>query len=132
LFVQILLPYGHESKYLRGGFRKHSKYWSELLVAPLYQEKGAAIACIAAETVVTVFLGIYALKVMPLRFPGKMFLHISVTALLFFPVIYLIRLYSENVFVVLGIGMVLCGALFFVLQSLVFKNEIVKEIISFG
>ena len=132
-FVQILLPYGQEKKILTGVvFGSIVSIGVNLLLAPLYQEKGAAFACIAAETVVTVFLGIYALKVMPLSFPGKLSMHIAFTSFLFLPVIYLIRIYSENAFVILGSAIVLCGILFFILQSLVFKNGMVKEIISFG
>jgi O-antigen/teichoic acid export membrane protein len=132
-FVQILLPYGQENKILSGVvFGSVVSIVMNLLLAPIYQEKGAAMACIAAETVVTVFLGVYALKVLPLRFPGKACLHICLTSLLFLPVIYLIRLYTGNPFLILGAGMVLCGTFFFLVQSLVFNNAIVREIISFG
>ena len=114
-FVQILLPYGRENKILSGVvFGSVVSILVNLLLAPVYQEKGAAIACIAAETVVTVFLGIYAVKVMPLRFPEKMVAHISFTSVLFYPLIFLVRIYTENAFVVLGATMALCGGLFFI------------------
>jgi O-antigen/teichoic acid export membrane protein len=132
-FVQILLPYGKENKILVGVVAGSIiSIAVNFIMAPIYQEKGAAIACIAAETAVTIFLGLYALKIIPLAFPAKMTLHVILTGFSFFPLIFIARMLSENAFIVLGTSLFFCGLTFFALQLIVFRNVIVREMVVFG
>lgn len=130
-FLQILLPHGKEKIILIGVLLGSVvSIVSNIILCPVYAQKGAAISCIAAEASITCFLGFYSLKEVKLMMPGRMLSGLVLSSALFIPIVLFTRRLSENYFYVLAIASVLCFVVYLVTQ-LIFRNGIVKESLEF-
>ena len=130
-FVQVLLPHGKEKIILAGLVLGSAiSIASNILLNPLYGEKGAALSCIAAEISIAVFLGIYALKHVRFQLPVKTIAGTIVTAAAFIPVIFFCKRFFETSILVLITEVISCFSVFVLIQ-LLFSNHIVRQGIDF-
>ena len=130
-FLQVLLPHGKEKIILTGLVLGSAiSITSNILLNPLYGEKGAALSCIAAEISIAVFLGINALKHVRFQMPLKTITGTIVTAASFIPVIFFWKRFFESSLLVLIAEVISCLAVFVLIQ-LLFRNRIVREGIDF-
>ena len=131
-FIQVLLPF-HKEKIIFFGVLVGCvvSITSNIVLCPLYAEQGAAISCIAAESVVTLFLGWHATKQIELLVDLKLLAAIVVNCLLFIPIIFFARKISgANLSVLLGSG-VTSFLTYVLVQLLIFKNQTIAEMIRF-
>lgn len=130
-FLQVLLPHGKEKIILTGLVLGSAiSITSNILLNPLYGEKGAALSCIAAEISIAVFLGVFALKHVRFQMPVKTIAGTIVTAASFIPMIFFCKRFFESSLLVLITEAISCLAVFVLIQ-LLFSNQIVREGIDF-
>jgi O-antigen/teichoic acid export membrane protein len=131
-FMQILLPFGKERIMLTGVLIGCVvSITSNLLLCPVFAEKGAAISCLAAEAVVCIFLGIAASRQVRLIIPSKLLGGIVLSGLFFIPVVSLVRHQFNNALMGLLVSGLLCLLLFMGLQLYLFQNRIIGEVVAF-
>ena len=100
----------------------------------LYADSGASYAIICAEIVLLVMNFYYVRKTFSHVevFDPKTFLHACTGALIFIPVVYLIKTGISSPVLVLTISIVTCVVLYFLVQLFIIKNEfmiILRDII---
>jgi O-antigen/teichoic acid export membrane protein len=131
-FMQILLPFGKEKIMLTGVLIGCIvSITSNLLLCPLFAEKGAAFSCLAAEVVVCGFLGIAASREVRLVVPSKLLGGIVLSGLFFIPVVSLVRYQFSNALMGLLVSGLSCLLLFMGLQLYLFQNGIIREVVAF-
>ncbi|MBD1392324.1 flippase [Mucilaginibacter glaciei] len=92
---------------------------------PYFGYLGAAAANVLAELCVMVCFAYFASKVLLVGLNYKLIIQTLFVSVLFFPIIILLRmLFRNSNFLVCGVGVVTCGALFLVCQLYIFKNEL--------
>lgn len=130
--IQVLIPYGQEKSLLKSALIGGSvSIILCILLSPIFKEDGAAIATIITELIVTLIMGIYASRLIQLNIPSKSLLNISITSILFTPIIIGVRLlFNEDIWVLL-ISLMVCIMVFFFIQLYIFSNSILKEMMNF-
>ena len=131
-FIQILLPFRKDRQLVTGVvLGSVVSIVANIVLCPLFAQRGAAMACIAAELVVACLLGYHAAREVKLQVNRRQLAGIFLSALLLLPLLYLCRLFISNQLVVLLCFGLSGGILFILLQRFVFRNAIVHEIIQF-
>lgn len=131
-FIQILLPFEREKTMLAGVILGSMvSIIFNLILCPLYAEKGAAMSCVAAETVVALFLGAGALKEVRLSLSIRLIGGILLSSIIFVPVVLILRNVSSNYLVVLLLEGTACFILYALMQLFLFNNQMVKEVLHF-
>lgn len=130
-FLQVLLPHGKERVILMGVLLGSVvSIVANLILCPLYAQRGAALSCIAAEVSISFFLGIYSLKYVQLTMPYRLLSGIIISSLLFIPIISFCKTISDNVVIVFLAEALFCAIAFLMVQ-LLFRNSLVSEGIDF-
>jgi O-antigen/teichoic acid export membrane protein len=130
--IQILLPYGKEKNVLVAVLAGSIfSVGLNIILCRLYAETGAAIACVVAEAIITVLMGLQAFKLLPFSIASKIVIGIVCCGLLFIPVVFLCRLNIDNLIWRIALAGMLCLAIYSALQLFVFSNVVLKEIINF-
>lgn len=130
--IQILLPFGKENQVLVAVLvGSIFSIGLNLILCPIYAEKGSAIACLVAETAVTVFMGILAIKQLPVCISFKSLTTIIVSSILFIPIVFVSREFIDNIILRLITAASICGITYLITQLMLFTNHILKEIINF-
>lgn len=101
-----------------------------IILIPSLGSKGAAIANTATELIVTIgycfFVPRYILKALP----WKSFYKAIASTLLFIPIVFsLQQLLEGNPIWVFSLSIIMCGTSYFLVQHLLFKEELVKEVL---
>jgi O-antigen/teichoic acid export membrane protein len=131
-FIQVLLPFGREKTMLTGVLAGSVvSLAANLILCPMFGERGAAMSCIAAELSVAIFLGIAASKEVRLSITGKQLAGIFLSSLLFLPLVMGIRFFTGSLFLTVLLSGLLCLLVFTLMQVYIFRNTIVIEIIQF-
>ena len=130
-FLQVLLPHGKEKIILAGLILGSLvSIASNIILCPIYGERGAALSCIAAEISIALFLGLYSVKQVRFQMPWQTIGGSISAALSFVPVIFLCQKLSGNPLIVLITEGIFCLASFVLIQ-LLFRNNILREGIQF-
>ena len=126
---QTLVPFNQEKKFLGtviiGCIVSLSM---NFLLIPSIQEKGAAIANITTEIIITVFSSIYAYKLIKFDFKATILIQTVVSSFLFVPVVFACRYLFVSPVIVLLVSLPLCMLIYFICQVAIFKNSTIIEI----
>lgn len=130
--TQVLLPFGKEKKVLFGVLAGSvASILANVILCPLYQQQGAAIACIVAESFVTIILGWQAIKLVSFTISKLFLLSVLLSSLLFIPVIWLLQQMQILPLLQVAFAGVICFSLYAVVQLFVFKNAVVRSAVDF-
>jgi len=92
------------------------------ILVPFLQEKGASIANIATELIVTITYYYFTRKYYSFRYNWKFMIQSIISSVPFIPIIIGIRLMGLNMILVLVISIIVCSGAYIILQLLLFKN----------
>ena len=135
LSKQVLISHDRERLYLNALSISSVVFVILVLgLSYLYADSGASYAIICAEIVLLVMNFYYVRKTFSHVevFDPKTFLHACTGALIFIPVVYLIKTGISSPVLVLTISIVTCVVLYFLVQLFIIKNEfmiILRDII---
>ncbi len=123
---QILVPFGKNKEMfypmLAGVF---SCLILNFLLVPVLQEKGASIANVVTELVVTLLYFYFIRKFFTVNFNIRLVLQSLLSAALFFPIVFFIRSFVAESLQILILSVLSCACLYFLMQVIVFKNTFV-------
>ena len=100
-----------------------------LLLIPIYQEKGAAISQLATELAVTIMVFYFSKTVLKFKMEWQ---YLFTTILISSPIIvfpFLVSLYNNNNWIVLTISAAFSSIYYFIVQLKVFKNIYLIELL---
>ena len=92
-------------------------------LAPLYQEKGAAIAIIATEISVTCIYFYYTNKDFSFKYPWSFLVQSIIASSTFIPFIIGLKSITDNILLIAIIGVLGCSILYILMHLYVFKNK---------
>ena len=95
-----------------------------IILIPRYQETGAATATILSEVIVTSIAYYYSRKFYNVKMSSGVVVHSLMSSCLFVPIIMIIKVLVSNPFTVILYSVPISGIIYFSLQLIVFKNEI--------
>ncbi|QIA08543.1 flippase [Draconibacterium halophilum] len=125
---QLLIPAGYERKYLWATLvGMVVSIGLNLLLISSFKDKGAAIATISSEIVVTLIAGYFAYKFIKLKLNWRLLIKACVASILFIPIAYGVRSISENEIIRLLLAIPTAALVYFSIQSWVFKNPLINE-----
>ncbi|OKS89000.1 flippase [Mucilaginibacter polytrichastri] len=102
-----------------------------VLLIPHFQEVGSSIANICSEIVVTGLYFYFINKHFKFTYGWVLILKAALSALLFIPIIILVRYLSLKLMYSLSISVIGCAAVYLIVQLFVFKNNFVFDILNF-
>ena len=128
---EILLPFQFEKYYVKAlSWGAIAFVLFALLLCPLYGHAGACYAILASEIVVIIINQVFInkMKNVHLKIEWKILLQTLFISFLFIPVIWIIRLFSENEWIVTGLSIIICTLMYVFVQVVIFKNPLMLEI----
>lgn len=126
---QLLIPAGLEKKYLIATIAgMFISITLNLVLIPIIKDKGAAIATVASEMVVTIISFYYVYKKMTLNINWSLAVKSALSCLVFIPIAYFLRRYQSEIILRLLMAIISSTFLYFLIQIIIFKNTYVKEI----
>lgn len=130
--IQLLIPYKREKEMLRSVLAGSIlSVFLCILLCPLFEQNGAAIACLTSEIAVMILSGYYTKQIIHLIFPLRQIVAIITSTFLFIPIIFIIRNFFVSEIVILLTSLILCSIMYILLQYFLFTNTIVRESVSF-
>jgi O-antigen/teichoic acid export membrane protein len=102
-----------------------------LVLIPIMSERGAAIANLSAETMVLIATAFFARKIIPLQPDWKLVTGSVVLSLLFIPLVWLTRYFIADPLIILVTVIPICTGVYLILQKILFRNQLVTDIIHF-
>lgn len=125
---QLLIPAGLEKKYLYATLAGMTvSVILNLLLISSFKDKGAAIATLTSEIVVTFISFYYVNKKMKLAFNWSLVLKSMIASLIFLPIAFILRTYQTDVIVRLFLAISSSAFFYFMIQTYIFKNIYIKE-----
>lgn len=101
------------------------------ILIPFLLAKGAAIATLTTEIIVTIVSGIMALKLIKLHISVSSIIQTCFISVVFFPVAIVCRNIFHSPIMIATAGILLCIILYSIVQHLIFKSSTTKEIMSY-
>lgn len=128
----LLIPFNLELRYLKATLiGMFVSVALNLVLIPFLKDKGAAISIVLAEVAVTgISLYYTKLHLAIIRFNWKLFTKAVTASLIFVPLSYIIESLKFNPLASLCIALSCGGALYFLIQWLLFKEPILVGLIS--
>lgn len=128
---QILLPIGKENYILiASSIGMMFSILLNFLLIPLFLHVGAAISSLVTEIIVALTLVIFSRKFIKITFPKKQFVTTVVTCIPFFLIREIILNYTNNIVTTLFVTIILGGLLYIGSQLFIWKNALMKSLIS--
>jgi len=128
LGLQLLIPSGNEKLYLIATVAGLTTSLSlNLALIPLLDEKGAAIATLLAEVVVTYVCYFYVKRKFQLVFNWRLVIKAVLSCVLFWPVSILSKFLDANIILSLIMQISICVITYLLIQGLVFKEKLIGE-----
>ncbi|MDE3143228.1 MAG: oligosaccharide flippase family protein [Bacteroidota bacterium] len=128
---QILVPFGKNKEIfypmLAGVF---SCLILNFLLVPILQEKGASIANVVTELIVTLLYFYFIRKFFTVNFNIRLVIQSLAAALFFFPIIMLIRSFVAETLYSFILSVFGCTSFYFLVQLFIFKNIFVLNFIN--
>ncbi|MFA6127001.1 MAG: flippase [Bacteroidales bacterium] len=126
--LQLLVPGGYEKKYLYATILGMiTSLVINLTLIPVIREKGAALAIVLSEAVVTGMAWYYVKKLLPLKFNWSLILNAVLACLVFIPVAILLRKLIPGPVLRLTLAVVVSAGFYFLIQIAVFREKHVRE-----
>lgn len=128
--IQILIPAKMDKQLLISVvFGMIISILLNLILVPIYQEKGSSIANLASEIVVTSCYYFFVKDRFNLKLSGTLILQAFCSSIIFLPVYLLFKLVFEGNFLNILISSVMVGGISYcVIQFFFFKNQVITEI----
>ena len=102
-----------------------------VMFTPHYQEKGAAVATIITELSVSLIYLYYTNKVYQFKYPWVFFGQSILAACTFIPIVFGVRMLTDNTFVISLIAVVGCSLTYILLQLYFFNNKFLITYVNF-
>jgi O-antigen/teichoic acid export membrane protein len=102
-----------------------------ILLIPSLHEVGSSIANVCAEIVVTVLYVYFIRQYYSFKYQWSLFIKAVLSAMIFIPVVWLIRDLSLPLIYMLLISIPGCGIIYLGIQLLLFKNRVIYDILAF-
>ena len=126
--LQLLIPGGYEKKYLLATLAGMAVSLTiNLLLIPVWKERGAALAMVISEVMVTGASFWFVSRIFSLRFNWTLILKSLAACLVFIPVALLLRETIDGLLLRLIIAVLACAGLYFLIQVAVFRDRHVRE-----
>lgn len=126
---QLLIPNGNEKGYfvatISGMVASVVLY---LCLIPLFRDKGAALATVVGELIVSATAYYFVCRKMDLHFNWLLALKALIVSLLFIPIAFFVRSYIPNIPVRLIIAIISCAGSYFTIQLFIFKEQQLKGV----
>ena len=130
---QLLIPAGYERKYLWATLAGVCvSVVLNLLLISSFKDKGAAVATVSSEIVVTGIAGYFAYKFIKFKLDWGMLLKALLSCILFIPIAYGVRTISDNEVICLLIAVPLSALVYFSIQGWIFENPLINEAFVFA
>ena len=127
--MQLLIPSGNERGYLVATvFGLVVSLVLNLTLISEFRDKGTAVATVVSELVVSFVSFYYVKRSMGLRFEWGLAIKALGACLIFVPVAFVVRGVVGNEFLRLGVEVVSCTTLYFLIQIYVFKEVLVRGV----
>lgn len=125
---QTLIPFNQEKKFLTAVIIGCvASVGLNLLLIPILKESGAAWANITTEIIITIITGFQAFKIIRFNPCLPVVIQTVVATVLFIPVIFICKFLFTNAVIILLVAIPLCGIIYFMVQFLIFKNQVARE-----
>ncbi len=131
--MQLLIPGGFEKQYLLATLLGMGiSLLLNLLLIRMFKDKGAAVTLLITEGAVSFMAYFFVIKKMHLRMRWSLAVKAFVASLLFIPVAWLLRSATIPLIFGLFIAILVSAALYFIVQIFLFKETLLKSLISLG
>ena len=128
LGLQLLIPSGNEKLYLVATiFGLITSLSLNLVLIPSLDEKGAAIATLSAEIVVTSVCYFYVRKKLQIVFNWRLFGKAVLSCVLFVPISVLSQYFNVDIILSLTIQLATCILTYLLIQGMIFKEKLIGE-----
>lgn len=130
--IQVLVPHGREKQLLFSALiGSLISIFTCIILCPLLQQSGAALATVITELLVTLLMGWFASRNVKMLIPIKAIINICITAVTFIPVIIGIRYIFNQNLLILVLSLLICISIFCSAQFYIFSNSIISELVKF-
>nr|WP_319569916.1 flippase [uncultured Draconibacterium sp.] len=130
---QLLIPAGYERKYLRATLAGVVVSIAlNLLLIGSFKDKGAAVATLSSEIIVTAIAGYFTYKLIKIKLDWGILSKAFLSCLLFIPIAYGVRTISDNEVIRLLIAVPLSALVYFGIQAWIFKNPLIGKAFAFA
>jgi O-antigen/teichoic acid export membrane protein len=102
------------------------------ILVPALKEKGAAIANVSCEMVITVLSFYFVKRNYRFRYKWELLFKAIICSLLFLPIVLLVRSMEIHVIPSLLISIVLCVSVYCGMQYFLFKDKLIFKVLKFG
>jgi O-antigen/teichoic acid export membrane protein len=127
--MQILVPAGlNHQMFLSTLAGAACSLFLNLLLVPFFDAVGAGIANISAELIVTGLYFYYVRKNFSFDIKWNLLLKALICSMFFLPTVYIIRQYIGSVYLILIFSVILCFIQYFVLQWVIYKDQMLLKI----
>jgi len=99
-----------------------------LWLIPIFRDKGAAIATVFGEIVVSFIAFYFVHKKMKLRFKWSLVVKAFLASLLFIPISLLLKDFISNIIIRLGVGILSCSMVYFSIQIFMFRESLIRGV----
>ncbi|MDB5121052.1 MAG: hypothetical protein JWN56_2270 [Sphingobacteriales bacterium] len=128
LGLQLLIPSGNEKLYFMATiFGLITSLSLNLVLIPMLDEKGAAIATLSAEVVVTSMCYFYVKKKLQIIFNWRLVGKAVLSCVLFLPISVLSKYFNLNIILSLTIQIAICILTYLLIQGMIFKEKLIWE-----
>ena len=103
---------------------------SNFILIPIYADRGAALANVLTEIAVTAFYFYFVKKRFDYQYQWAFFFKSVISALIFIPIVAGFRVLDLPVVVSLFSSVAVCALAYFALQTFLFRNKLIWEILS--
>ena len=126
---QLLIPGGNEKGYLVATiFGLVISIILNLTLITTFKDKGTAFATVMSELAVSLTSFYFVKRKMQLRFNWSLALNALGTCLIFIPIALFVRSFEVSDLIRLGMAIILCATLYFMVQIFIFKETLVRVV----
>lgn len=126
---QLLMPSGNEKYYLLATiFGMITSVSLNIILITILKDKGAAIATVMGELIVSVTACYFVYKKMQLNFNWSLGLNALLASLVFIPIGILLRDFIPDTSIRLVTAIISCASVYFVTQLFIFKESQIRGI----
>jgi len=128
--MQLLIPGGFEKQYLLATlFGMMASLFLNLLLISTFKDKGAAVALLAAEGIVSFIAYLFVWRKMKIRLNWSLAVKALAASLLFIPVALLLRSTHASLVFGLFMSVLISATLYFIVQIFIFKETLLRGMI---
>jgi len=126
---QLLIPGGNEKSYFFATIiGMVTSVVLNLCLITIFRDKGAAIATVTGELIVTFTACYFVYKKMQLNFNWSLGLNALLASLIFIPICILLRDFIPVTSIRLVIAIITCASVYFLTQLFIFKESLIRKI----